>query len=219
MEDLILYHGSRGGLQGPIAPKSRIRCDFGKGFYMGTDENQAKGLVASDETPYIYELKLKRSEMDRSEILHLEGMEWAFFVLYNRGRLESIKNTSFYRKYEELSRKYDIIVGPIADDNMALVIRDFMNDRITDRALLESIQSINYGTQYVAKTEYACSKIEIISERILTPEESMRYMLNNVNKRQEGLDIAEAMIRKYAGNGNYLTNILKKYEKENNFSR
>ena len=42
MEDLILYHGSRGGLHGPIAPKSRVRCDFGKGFYMGTDENQAK---------------------------------------------------------------------------------------------------------------------------------------------------------------------------------
>ncbi len=55
MEDLILYHGSRGGLQGPIAPKSRVRCDFGEGFYMGTDENQAKASVASDETPYIYE--------------------------------------------------------------------------------------------------------------------------------------------------------------------
>ena len=144
MEDLILYHGSRGGLHGPIAPKSRVRCDFGKGFYMGTDENQAKALVAGDETPYIYELKLKRSEMDRSDILHLEGMEWAYFILYNRGRLEPIKNTPFYRKYETMARKYDLIVGPIADDNMAMVIREFMNDRITDKALLESIQSINY---------------------------------------------------------------------------
>lgn len=43
MEDLILYHGSRGGIQGPIAPKSRSRCDFGfQGFYMGTYESQGR---------------------------------------------------------------------------------------------------------------------------------------------------------------------------------
>ena len=35
MEDVILYHGSRGGIQGKIRPCSRLRCDFGKGFYMG----------------------------------------------------------------------------------------------------------------------------------------------------------------------------------------
>ena len=49
MEDLILYHGSRGGLQGPIAPISRVRCDFGKGFYMGTNEIQAKFM---DSCPF-----------------------------------------------------------------------------------------------------------------------------------------------------------------------
>lgn len=36
-ESLILYHGSKSGIKGPIAPISRDRCDFGKGFYMGTD--------------------------------------------------------------------------------------------------------------------------------------------------------------------------------------
>ena len=47
----------------------------------------------------------------------------------------------------------------------------------------------------------------------------MKYMLANVQKRQEGLDAAEAMIRKYAGKGNYLTNILQKHEREKGFSR
>lgn len=29
MKDIILFHGSRGGIDGPIKPSSRIRCDFG----------------------------------------------------------------------------------------------------------------------------------------------------------------------------------------------
>ena len=32
---MILYHGSRHGINGPIAPLSRDRCDFGRGFYLG----------------------------------------------------------------------------------------------------------------------------------------------------------------------------------------
>ncbi len=34
-ETVTLYHGSKSGIRGAIAPISRKRCDFGKGFYMG----------------------------------------------------------------------------------------------------------------------------------------------------------------------------------------
>ena len=33
----VLYHASRFGISGNIQPISRSRCDFGRGFYMGTD--------------------------------------------------------------------------------------------------------------------------------------------------------------------------------------
>ncbi|MCI8597874.1 MAG: DUF3990 domain-containing protein [Lachnospiraceae bacterium] len=36
-EILTLYHGSKSGIRGAISPISRERCDFGRGFYMGTD--------------------------------------------------------------------------------------------------------------------------------------------------------------------------------------
>lgn len=29
---VLLYHGSKSGIEGPIEPKSRKQCDFGKGF-------------------------------------------------------------------------------------------------------------------------------------------------------------------------------------------
>ena len=37
---ILLYHGSKSGIVGDIAPKSREMCDFGKGFYMGTEPGQ-----------------------------------------------------------------------------------------------------------------------------------------------------------------------------------
>lgn len=37
MKEVLLYHGSRGGVIGNIQPISCERCDFGKGFYMGTN--------------------------------------------------------------------------------------------------------------------------------------------------------------------------------------
>jgi hypothetical protein len=51
MKDIKLYHGSRGGIEGDIEPCSRLHCDFGKGFYMGTDKQQAKSLVCNEHAP------------------------------------------------------------------------------------------------------------------------------------------------------------------------
>ena len=31
---ILLYHGSKSGIEGKIAPLSRKECDFGKGFYI-----------------------------------------------------------------------------------------------------------------------------------------------------------------------------------------
>ena len=40
IDDLILYHGSKNGITGEIAPIGRKETDFGRGFYMGTDVMQ-----------------------------------------------------------------------------------------------------------------------------------------------------------------------------------
>ena len=42
---VILYHGSKSGIVGDIAPISREECDFGQGFYMGTSTLQPLTLV------------------------------------------------------------------------------------------------------------------------------------------------------------------------------
>lgn len=74
MKDIILYHGSRGGIKGNIQPSSRELCDFGKGFYMGTNMAQAKSLVVEDANPYFYTLRLNLSKIPENRILNLTDM-------------------------------------------------------------------------------------------------------------------------------------------------
>lgn len=208
MKKLILYHGSRGGIQGDIRPSSRPRCDFGQGFYMGNNPIQAKSLIASDTSPYFYELEVNLSKIDGSKILWLEGLDWAYFVLFNRGKLDSVKDSDFYKRYALMGEEKDFIIGPIADDNMSRVIGAFVKNRITDKALLESLRSIDYGVQYVAKTKEACSVISIKSEIALNESETIPLIIKNAERRQEGLDAAEKMIWKFRREGKYFAEIL-----------
>ena len=54
----ILYHGSKSGIKGPIGPISRDRCDFGRGFYMGTDPYQTLTLISDFEASRFYMVSL-----------------------------------------------------------------------------------------------------------------------------------------------------------------
>lgn len=60
-ESITLYHGSKSGIRGPIAPIGRTRCDFGKGFYMGTHRFQPLTLICNYPNAKIYTLNVDLS--------------------------------------------------------------------------------------------------------------------------------------------------------------
>ena len=68
-EIVTLYHGSKSGIRGAIAPVSRDRCDFGKGFYMGTDRTQPLTLICNYPDAKIYTLSVDLSDL---KILDIE---------------------------------------------------------------------------------------------------------------------------------------------------
>ena len=65
-DGLVLYHGSKKGIVGDIAPVSRKECDFGAGFYMGTGTMQPLTLVCSEATPKFYTLSLDTTDLKSS---------------------------------------------------------------------------------------------------------------------------------------------------------
>ena len=149
---VTLYHGSKSGIHGTIAPISRERCDFGKGFYMGTDRTQPLTLICNYPNAKIYTLNVNLSCL---KILNIEtGLDWALLVAYNRGKMESIKHSAIYDRY--------MIIGYIANDRMFVVLDRFFNGEITDVALINSLSALKLGKQYVALTEKACQNIKFL---------------------------------------------------------
>lgn len=201
MKDIILYHGSRGGIEGEIKPSSRVLCDFGKGFYMGTDKMQAKGLIAEKREPVLYTVKLKLSEIPENKILVLDGQDWLNAVLAKRKLCEEFNKLKLARSWSKKLEKYDVIVGKIADDKMLDAIERFSTYGMT---------STNYGEQYVAKTEFACSKIEILEEKVLKGAELQSAKDYAVKARIQAVHAIDDAIVSSRGKGMYLDEIVKK---------
>lgn len=207
---LILYHASRRGIKGNIQPISRSRCDFGQGFYMGTDVLQPLTLVCNEEKPKIYQLKMN---LDGLNVLKVEvGLDWAMLIAYFRGYMDGEEGTPIYEKYSHMADGYDVIVGYIADDRMYQVLTDFFERRITDAALIASLSALDLGRQYVAVTQKACEQIQILDENVLNRLELLTLKDCSVVRRKEGISFAERCVLEHRREGRYFDEILKGVE-------
>ncbi len=206
-EVVTLYHGSKSGIHDAIAPISRERCDFGKGFYMGTDRTQPFTLICNYPDARIYTLSVDLSNL---KILDVEvGLDWALLVAYNRGKMESVKHSTIYNRFSNLSKSCDMIIGYIANDRMFVVLDRFFNGEITDIALVHSLSALKLGKQYVALTKEACQKIEILAEQKLTENDREKLKQESEANRSKGIAMADEICRKYRRDGRFFDEILK----------
>lgn len=205
-ETVTLYHGSKSGIRGTIAPVSRERCDFGKGFYMGTDRTQPLTLICNYPDAKIYTLSVDLSDL---KILNIEiGLDWALLIAYNRGKMESVKHSAIYHRLADLCGGCDMIIGYIANDRMFVVLDRFFNGEITDTALINSLSALKLGKQYVALTEKACKKIKILDEQELTENVRNKLKQESEANRSKGIAMAEEICRKYRRDGRFFDEIL-----------
>ena len=204
---LIVYHGSKKGLQGRIEPISRESCDFGKGFYLGTDLAQPLTLICDEDKSVLYTMKLDLTEL---KVLKVEmNLEWAMLIAYYRGYLDEVKGSNIYKKYEKKADGYDVILGYIANDRMYRVMKSFFEKEITDIALIHSLSALDLGRQYVCKTQKACDRLEIIDKRKLTSLELAILRDKSIIRRQEGIKLTEETLLKYRREGKYFDEILR----------
>lgn len=203
---VLLYHGSKSGIDGSIAPLSRKQCDFGKGFYMGTEPAQALTLICDYEKSKFYIISI-----DTDELAHLEvpaDIEWAMIVAYHRGRMEKIKGSPFYNKYRDLTADKDLIIGSIANDRMFYVIDNFFIGSITDAALVNSLSALQLGKQYVAVTQKGCDSVRIEYELPLSHLE--RLVIRDIaeENRARGVSLANDICKNYRREGKFFDEIL-----------
>ena len=204
---VILYHGSKSGIKGPIAPISRERCDFGKGFYMVTEPYQPLTLISDFEKSKFYVISL---DMTGLRVLNVKpDLEWAMLVAYNRGKMDEVRGTSLYEHYAAMSNGYDVVVGSIANDRMFYVLDNFFLGNITDKALVMSLSALQLGKQYVAITEKACKQVKIEAEVELSQLERVFLRDLSESNRVKGVNLANEICRDYRREGQFFDEILR----------
>jgi len=210
---VTLYHGSKGGLVGSIrlGSRNRTKCDFGRGFYMGDTATQPLTLICDDERPVLYTMTL---ELEGLKVYHFEpDADWAMFVAYNRGRLEKYRKYAFYRRYANIRRDYDVITGKIANDRMFFVMNLFFEGLVGVPALVHALTALNIGNQYCALSQRALSRIEIVREKVYTPQEAQRLRQKQERQRSLGVSRAETICRRERRTGEGFYEVLEKLKK------
>ena len=204
---LIVYHGSKKGIIGNIKPISHESCDFGKGFYLGTDPAQPLTLICDEDKPILYTMKL---DLTGLKVLKIEmNLEWAMLIAYYRGYMNEVKGSEIYKKYERLADGYDVILGYIANHRMYRVMKSFFEKEITDVALIHSLSALDLGRQYVFKTAKACNQLEIVDKKELTFLELAILRDKSIVRREEGIDLTEEILLKYRREGKFFDEILR----------
>lgn len=142
---MLLYHGGNVEIHRIDLDKCRPYKDFGRGFYLTDIRKQAERMARRVANIYggkpvvnIFALDDAFQERDDLVIKNFGAMpseEWAFFVMNNRNR----HFADIADKNCNHDNKYDVVVGPIADDDMALLFRQFQNGLITPASLVKGM--------------------------------------------------------------------------------
>lgn len=156
-----LYHGSTVYIERIDLQKSRPNKDFGRGFYLSADRQQAwrmgefKALTeggAPVMNTYLFdETVLISGEL---RVLTFEGYtrEWAEFIFLNRNNRST-----------KPAHDYDIVYGPIANDRVGVQIGKYEAGDITLDLFLENLKYMKGVTfQYFFGTERALAKLSKI---------------------------------------------------------
>lgn len=154
-----LYHGTNIVIGNINLAMCRPYKDFGQGFYLTDIEEQAEKMAARVAKIYgkkpivnVYDID---DDFKDSENLKIKDFgkqtteEWAKFVMNNRSRaFTDIKNVLCNK-----DNKYDIVIGPVADDNMALLFRQYENEIIDLETLLRGMIYKKTSSQYSFHSE------------------------------------------------------------------
>ena len=154
-----LYQGSNIVIDNINLAMCRPYKDFGRGFYLTDIEEQAKKMAIRVAKIYgkkpivnVYEIADNFKDLDNLKIKNFgieTTEEWAKFVMNNRSRFFTDTKNTLCNK----DNKYDIVIGPVADDNMALLFRQYENEIIDFQTLLRGMIYKKTSSQYSFHTE------------------------------------------------------------------
>ena len=158
---MLLYHSSNMEVNKPRLMEQTRGLDFGPGFYLTTNEEQAlrfseivvRRRKNGTATISIYKFEEEAAEktlaikrFDRADA------EWLLFVTNNRLKI--------YQGY-----LYDAIIGAVANDTVMPAIQAYLGGFITEEAALITLKTSNLVDQVCLKSEKALSLLHFVESK------------------------------------------------------
>ncbi|MBO4458500.1 MAG: DUF3990 domain-containing protein [Butyrivibrio sp.] len=147
---MILYHGSNVEVPKPMLLKAQRELDFGKGFYTTSDKEQASKWAVrtakrlKQNAGYVTVYEVDEQKYSGLRILKFDSpnVEWLRFV-------------TAHRKGEATNDDWDIVIGPVADDQTMPVIELYLDGAYDEDEAIKRLLPQKLKDQYTFKTEEA----------------------------------------------------------------
>lgn len=176
MEDFIyVYHGSNLVVPEPIVDFNEDHfnlLDFGAGFYTALDPQVARICAITRSSRYQGEPLISRYKFFQNDAIY--NTEYINFSQTGQDYYDWLELVTQYRIFADDTNEYDLIEGPISDDNgYEIIVRglvDNVDDYILTTDYLSAVDNPDQtlidllddspGEQIVFKTKYALNFLE-----------------------------------------------------------
>lgn len=159
---MILYYGTNKPFEQIDLSKSKPNKDFGKGFYLTSDKQQAIDMAKAkidqqgEGEVIVYAFEFDTTFLSSGELkvksFDTYSEEWALFILANRNNFATTP-----------IHDYDIVIGPIANDRVGFQLRRYIDELIDLETLVRKLTYMKGITiQYFFGTPSAISKLKRI---------------------------------------------------------
>ena len=153
---MILYHGSNMIVREPRIIEPNRTLDYGSGFYTTCAEKQAydwayRKLKTPDQCNYVNAYELDETALKTLKVLWFDGPsdEWIDFVMRNR-------------QDETYQHDYDLVYGPVANDNVYVQFGLYEQGFISKATLLAELKVYKLVDQMLFHTEKALQYLRFI---------------------------------------------------------
>lgn len=207
-KEKLLFHGGKESLKMPLNLKySKSNNDFGIGFYLGENFEQASTYIANSKSKYVYAFALKLNDL---KIVKFNvDTEWMLAIAYYRGWIDEYRNNSIINNIINKVKNADIIIAPIADNRMFDLISEFIDGVVTNEQCEHALAITNLGNQYVIKTKKGLDNLKFIKQCYLTDKEKEEYKSKRLENNNTNLGKVKVARIEYRGKGQYIDELLK----------
>jgi hypothetical protein len=176
-----VYHGSDINIEVIDLSKCQPAKDFGQGFYVTKYRRQAEEMATRTAewhktfTPIVTEFEFEEWAFENRNLQTLRfdsyTEEWLDFIILNRNNKSQIQAHTF-----------DIVEGPVADDDVTKRILDYFQGEVSKADFLEELKFKKQMHQICFCTTISLRMLERIEDKA---EVKIIHINNDITKRLE----------------------------------